>query len=151
MREANLTLCFLFLFSMCFPKCNSCLGLAHCRRGNLDLLKWAEFWLCGLNLEKDWNHEKRLKSWNPENLCGNLHPNHETRLKSWNKLEILKQDQFRKNKNSNICVVLSRRCAPQPGPLFCAENSKRLILPPASTLDFDCCSCKYFSILLPRH
>jgi hypothetical protein len=39
--------------------------------------------------------------------------------------KIMKQDQFRKNKNSYICVVLSRRCVPRPGllPFFCAENS----------------------------
>jgi hypothetical protein len=57
MREANPTLCVLCLFSVCFSKCNSCVGLVCCWRGNLDLLKWADFWSCWLN------HEKRLKSW----------------------------------------------------------------------------------------
>ncbi len=71
-------------------------------------------------MKKDWNHEIRLKSWNPENLHGNPYPNHEIRLKSWNKIEILKQDQFRKNKNSYICVVLSHFFAPRPAPLFFA-------------------------------
>jgi hypothetical protein len=43
MREANLTLCFVCLFSVCFPKRISCVGLVRCWRKNLDLLKWAEF------------------------------------------------------------------------------------------------------------
>ncbi len=115
------TLCFLCLFSACCPKCDiSCVGLVHCWRWNLDLMKWAEFWSCWLNHEKRLKSWNKLKSWNPENLRGNLYPNHEIRLKSWNKIEILKQDWFRKNKNSYICVVLSRRFAPWPGPLFFA-------------------------------
>ncbi len=44
MRKANLTLCFLCLFSMCCPKCDtSCVGLVRYWHWDLDLLKWAEF------------------------------------------------------------------------------------------------------------
>jgi hypothetical protein len=44
MLESNLTLCFLCLFIMCCPMCDtSCVGLVRCWRWDLDLLKWAEF------------------------------------------------------------------------------------------------------------
>ncbi len=125
MHEANLTLCFLCLFSVCFPKmrlvCGSCLLLAWEFRP-------AEMSRVLIVLPKSWKKiEIVKKDWNPEILriyVGTYTQimkqdwNPETRLKSWNKIEILKQDQFRKNKNSYICEVLSRRCTPRPGPIF---------------------------------
>ncbi len=74
-------------------------------------------------LAKSWKKiEIMKKDWNPETL--RIYMGTYTQIMkqdwNWNKIEILKQDQFRKNKNSYICVVLSHRFAPQPGPPFFA-------------------------------
>ncbi len=144
------TPCFLCLFSLCCPKCDtSCVGLVHCWRWNLDLLKWAEFWSCWLN------HEKRLKSWNKIEILKSWESTWEPIPESWNKIEILKLDwnpetrsDQEKQKLLHLCSTIALFCAPAWPPVFCAENrnsdnnwSCHL---PASALDFDCYSCKYF-------
>jgi hypothetical protein len=133
MREANLTLrvfcvcsaCFLCLFSVCCPKCDtSCVGLVRCWRWNLDLLKWAEFWSCWLN------HEKRLKSWNKIEILQSWESTWEPIPESWNKNEILKYDWNpetksvqEKQKLLHLCSTITLFCALAWPPFFCAENS----------------------------
>ncbi len=83
------------------------------------LLAWefrpAEMGRVLIVLAKSW------KNWDPEIL--RTYVGTYTRIMKQDK--IMKQDQFRKNKNSYICVVLSRCCTPRPGipPFFCDENS----------------------------
>jgi hypothetical protein len=147
MSKANLTLCFLCLFSMCFPKCNSCVGLVCCWCGNWDLLKWAEFWSCWLN------HEKRLKSWKKIEILKSWEPTWEPIPKSWNKVEILKQDWNpetrsvqEKQKLLHLCsstITLLR--APAWPPFFAPKIAMTTDLAACLALDFDCCSYKYFS------
>ncbi len=108
-----------YLFSMCFPKHDSCVGLVHCWRGNLDLLKWAEFWSCWLN------HEKRLKSWKKIEILKSWEPTWEPIPKSWNKIEILKQNWNpetrsvqEKQKLSHLCNTITLLRAPTWPPFF---------------------------------
>ncbi len=108
-----------FLFSAWFSKRNSCVGLVRCWRGNLDLLKWAEFSSCWLN------HEKRLKSWKKIEILKSWEPTWEPIPKSWNKIEILKQDWNpetrsvqKKQKLLHLCSTTTSLHAPAWPPFF---------------------------------